>query len=95
VRGLPVGPAPSAFLADVVLSGLDRGLHEAGARHLRWVDDFLVAVDSLLEGRAVLDLLNREAELRGLTLNPRKTAIVTDREAVLRETSAGAPRPLA
>ena len=45
VRGLPVGPSPSAVLANAVLSIGDDAIAAEGARHVRWVDDFLVAAD--------------------------------------------------
>ncbi|MGE5225772.1 MAG: RNA-directed DNA polymerase [Planctomycetaceae bacterium] len=43
--GLPVGPAPSAWLADVVLSLADEAVRHAGASIVRWVDDVVVLAD--------------------------------------------------
>ena len=40
--GLPVGPHPSAVLANAVLASVDDALARAGVRHLRWVDDVVV-----------------------------------------------------
>ena len=43
VRGLPIGPAPSALLANGVLANDDRALAEAaGGPSFRWVDDVVV-----------------------------------------------------
>lgn len=39
IRGLPIGPEPSAALANAVLGQLDRALERARVRHVRWVDD--------------------------------------------------------
>ena len=45
VLGLPIGPEPSAVLANAVLAAADERLVAGGAAHLRWVDDFVVAAD--------------------------------------------------
>ena len=42
VAGLPIGPHPSAILANAVLAPVDEALADAGLRHLRWVDDVIV-----------------------------------------------------
>lgn len=41
--GLPIGPAPSAVVADAVLSVADRAVREAGGEIVRWVDDVWIA----------------------------------------------------
>ena len=53
-RGLPVGPAPSAVLANAVLATVDRTLQvAAGAGPIRWVDDVVVPVADLRAARGV------------------------------------------
>jgi hypothetical protein len=43
--GLPIGPPPSAVLADAVLAVGDRAARVAGADVLRWVDDVVLVAD--------------------------------------------------
>ena len=72
VRGLPVGPDPSAVLANAVLAELDRAIRATGARHLRWVDDvFLWGSDA--DVKQALLALERTADGMGLTLHREKT----------------------
>jgi hypothetical protein len=74
VRGLPVGPEPSAVLANGVLARLDATLRRSGVRHLRWVDD-LVLWGAEREVRRALDALRRTAATVGLELQERKTVV--------------------
>jgi hypothetical protein len=81
VRGLPIGPDPSAILANAVLSELDRAIRNTGARHLRWVDD-IVLWGSRGDVGSALRALDNVAGRTGLALHPAKTKILTDlREA--------------
>lgn len=75
VRGLPVGPAASAVLANAVLAPVDRTLEAAGIAHLRWVDDVVLATGE--PDRALAALSRAVAEI-GLRLNDRKTKVVLD-----------------
>lgn len=75
VRGLPVGPAASAVLANAVLAPVDRTLEAAGIAHLRWVDDIVLATRE--PDRALAALSRAVAEI-GLRLNDRKTRVVVD-----------------
>ncbi len=45
VRGLPVGPDPSAWMAEAVLAIADERARLAGAVPIRWVDDVVFAGD--------------------------------------------------
>jgi hypothetical protein len=45
VRGLPIGPVPSSYLADAVLALADAEAARAGAAPNRWVDDVVFAGD--------------------------------------------------
>lgn len=79
VRGLPIGPEPSAILANAVLSELDRAIQHGGARHLRWVDD-LVLWGSLTDIERSMAALHGIAARLGLELHRTKTRHLSDRE---------------
>ena len=74
VRGLPVGPEPSAVLANAVLAPVDRALEHAGIEHLRWVDDVVLCGP---DPCAALEVLRGALATLGLRLNERKTRVVT------------------
>jgi Reverse transcriptase (RNA-dependent DNA polymerase) len=75
VRGLPVGPDPSAVLANAVLGRADLALERAGVAHVRWVDDVVL---SSSDPRGALRVLRGALEEIGLRLNERKTRVVLD-----------------
>lgn len=79
VRGLPVGPEPSAVLANAALSRLDRAIRSAGARHLRWVDDVVLWGPSD-EVRTAMAAMRTAGEAIGLELHRDKTRVFEDRE---------------
>lgn len=78
-RGLPVGPEPSAILANAILAELDRAARGSGVTHVRWVDDLV-----LWGGRGdllrALGALEETAAHRGITLHETKTRLLADRE---------------
>jgi Reverse transcriptase (RNA-dependent DNA polymerase) len=78
VRGLPIGPDPSAVLANAVLSEMDRAIRSTGARHLRWVDDIFLW-GSGADVRHGLRALEDVAARMGLALHPEKTRFLADR----------------
>lgn len=82
MRGLPVGPKPSAVLANGVLAGVDAALSRAGVRHLRWVDDFVVGAGGARDAERTLAVLRASLAALGLALNERKTRIVLDPAAI-------------
>lgn len=77
-RGLPVGPDPSAVLANAVLGAVDESLARAGVPFARWVDDVVVAVEDRPAAHRALDLVTSALARDGLRLNPTKTRIVLD-----------------
>jgi len=79
VRGLPVGPEPSAVLANAALSRLDRAIRSAGARHLRWVDD-VVLWGPAAEVRTAMAAMRTAGEAIGLALHRDKTRVFEDRD---------------
>ncbi|HEX5936731.1 MAG TPA: RNA-directed DNA polymerase [Actinomycetota bacterium] len=79
VHGLPVGPEPSAILANAALRELDGALRVTGVAHVRWVDD-LALWGSSTDVRRGLDALNFAATRLGLELHDGKTRILSDRD---------------
>lgn len=76
VRGLPVGPEPSAILANAVLARVDRAFDRVGVRYLRWVDDIaLPTSDGTVAGRA-LEIAAEALDALGLALNEGKTRVL-------------------
>ncbi len=45
VRGIPIGPAPSAWVGEAILSIADERARRAGIPPIRWVDDVVFAGD--------------------------------------------------
>ena len=78
VRGLPVGPDPSAMLANAALSRLDRSIRHHGVRFIRWVDDLVLWGDGDDVRRAMAALGSAAAGV-GLDLHRDKTRILADR----------------
>jgi Reverse transcriptase (RNA-dependent DNA polymerase) len=75
-RGLPVGPEASAVVANAVLARADDALLAAGIRHLRWVDDVVIAADDPYGACRALDALAAAVAELGLRLNATKTRIM-------------------
>lgn len=82
VRGLPVGPEPSAVLANAVLLGADRRMSAAGLAHVRWVDDVIVFTRDAREARGALELLAAALDDLGLRLAPEKTRLILDPDTI-------------
>jgi hypothetical protein len=78
LEGLPVGPDPSAVLANAVLAEVDRALERLGAPHLRWVDDLVVGVEGSQRATTVLEVAREALGRVGLHLNDTKTRLVLD-----------------
>jgi len=76
--GTPQGGVISPLLANIVLNRLDRKLHEAGYRFVRYADDFVVLCRNPQQAQEALILVERvlEGEL-GLSLSPEKTKTTT------------------
>jgi hypothetical protein len=77
VRGLPIGPEPSAILANAVLGEMDRAIRSTGARHARWVDDVVLWGSRADVGHALITLEDVAARM-GLSLHDRKTRLLAD-----------------
>src|SRR5262249_62407873 len=80
VRGVAVGPDPSAILANAILAIADREAAAAGCRAIRWVDDVLLvaagrrsamrAFDTWRRTPAELGLEGHEGETRWVAAGP-------------------------
>jgi hypothetical protein len=79
IPGLPVGPEPSAVIANAVLVPADRAVTGEGARHLRWADDFLIRATGRAGVERALQALQAALGRIGLTLAPEKTAVLEER----------------
>ena len=77
VRGLPIGPDPSAVLANAVLGDMDRAVRITGARHVRWVDD-VVLWGARADVRRALVALEDVTGRLGLSLHEKKTRLLAD-----------------
>lgn len=79
VRGLPVGPEPSAILANAVLTSVDAALADAaGAPVLRWVDDVVVFTESVRAAERVAGAFEVALGALSLRSHPTKCRVVTD-----------------
>ena len=75
--GIPVGTSATMLLSELVLDDIDRGLHDEGSIHCRYVDDFRIFCESEKEAYEKLTLLaNLLYENHALTLQQNKTKIV-------------------
>lgn len=84
VRGLPVGPEPSAVLANAVLASVDRALAATVCRPaLRWVDDVVVFAHDRREARMAAATFALALDALGLAAHPGKCRIVNDPGALL------------
>ncbi len=92
VCGLPVGPDPSAVLANAVLSSIDEALRDAGLAHVRWVDDVLVFLTDPSGCSDALEVLASSLGSVGLRLAEHKTR-TGDPAAVLGERFASVSGP--
>jgi hypothetical protein len=97
VEGIPVGPDPSAVLANAVLAAVDETLRRDGFRFVRWVDDLVISgPGSRHLGAGELAVESALARI-GLTSNAAKHHRFQDPEIagafVLREGGGSGLRP--
>lgn len=75
-RGLPVGPEPSAVLANATLADVDASIRGLGAVHVRWVDDIVAFCHDEDHGREVLETIREALARADLELAAGKSALV-------------------
>jgi len=78
VRGLPIGPDPSAILANGVLAHVDHAAAAAGCRPIRWVDDVVFAAAGRRPAIRAFDAWRRGLAELGLQPHDGKTQMFTD-----------------
>jgi hypothetical protein len=82
--GLPVGPAPSAVLANAVLAVADDAVCRTGVAILRWVDDVVIVAPDRAAARAGFAAWRSTLATLGLVPNEAKTRPITGGPEVLR-----------
>jgi hypothetical protein len=96
-RGLPVGPAPSALVANAVLAIADRAVRERGATLMRWVDDVIICADDRHTTVRAFDAWTASLRWLGLTPHDGKTRGWAEHDealhALLGAPPSGADRP--
>jgi RNA-directed DNA polymerase len=78
--GTPQGGVISPLLANIALNGLDWRLHDAGFRHVRYADDFVVLCQTETQVKEAHDLVQQHLAQIGLTLSAEKTKQTRFRE---------------
>jgi hypothetical protein len=78
VQGLPIGPEPSAVLANAILVAGDRALSGSGTPHMRWVDDIVAFAGDGRHAIRATDALRRALGSVGLDLHDAKTRVICD-----------------
>jgi RNA-directed DNA polymerase len=78
--GTPQGGVISPLLANIALNGLDWRLHNAGFRHVRYADDFVVLCQNETQVKEAHDLVQQHLAQIGLTLSAEKTKQTRFRE---------------
>jgi RNA-directed DNA polymerase len=78
--GTPQGGVISPLLANIALNGLDWRLHDAGFRHVRYADDFVVLCQTETQVKEAHDLVQQHLTQIGLTLSAEKTKQTRFRE---------------
>jgi hypothetical protein len=74
-KGIPIGPATSHIMSEIILYKIDEALRKEGYQFTRYVDDYKCYCDT--RENAEMFILSLERELRKylLNLNPRKVLI--------------------
>lgn len=78
--GTPQGGVISPLLANIALNGLDWRLHNAGFRHVRYADDFVVLCQHESQVKEAHELVQQHLAQIGLTLSAEKTKVTRFRE---------------
>jgi hypothetical protein len=76
IEGLPVGPEPSAVLANAVLAAVDERLISERFEHVRWVDDVIVALRQPRDAARAIAVIDDALRSVGLRRHVAKTRVV-------------------
>jgi len=80
-HGLPQNRDASSFIANVVLSDVDRKMADLGYDYYRYVDDIRIICDSQQQARKALHQLIAQLRTVGMNINSAKTRILTRQDA--------------
>jgi hypothetical protein len=75
-QGIPIGPATSSVVVEIILGRVDKELEKNKFKHHRYVDDYTCYCNSSEEAERFLLILGQELSKYKLTLNVKKTEIV-------------------
>jgi hypothetical protein len=98
VRGLPVGPDPSAILANGILAIADHEAAAAGCHPIRWVDDVIFVAAGRRSAQRAFDAWRRSLEGMGLQAHDGKTRRASgslEARLLVHGRSASEPGPVA
>jgi hypothetical protein len=76
-RGLPQNRDASSFLANIYMVPVDRAVISTGNQYFRYMDDIKIVCPDILSARKALKTLIIALRERGLSVNARKTDILT------------------
>lgn len=74
-QGIPIGPAVSSIMAEVILGKIDAKLVEKGFEFRRYIDDYTCYCSTYDKAQAFIHCLNQELSLYKLNINIHKTRI--------------------
>jgi len=74
-KGLPIGPHASNLIAELILTKVDKALHDKGWLFVRYIDDYTCYVESQEKAESFLMDLEKELEVYRLALNSKKVKI--------------------
>lgn len=75
-QGVPIGPATSSFVVEMILQKVDEKLTEAGYSFERYVDDYLCFCETSEKAQEFILILGQVLAKYKLTLNLKKTNVV-------------------
>jgi len=74
-HGIPIGPATSNLISEVILYKIDENLRDKGYRFLRFIDDYKCYCETREQAEQFLVDLERELQKYLLTINIKKVVI--------------------
>lgn len=74
-NGIPIGPATSNIIVELILGSIDKKLSSKGYTFIRYIDDYYYYASSTKEVDEFINLLEKELKQFKLSLNIHKTSI--------------------
>lgn len=75
-NGVPIGPASSNIICEIILSKIDNVLKEEGFEYVRYIDDYTGYFDKYEDAEKFIRRLSEELTKYKLTLSLKKTSII-------------------